>query len=120
MRIGADERVGEELAVAREDALRAATIEGAYLAFEEGRLGSLEPGKLADLAVLSDDPLTCDEARLKDIRAELAQIVYEQPIYPKNLYAKAVPGRHADYKRDVLDRQVRLMQERGIWKKPDR
>jgi hypothetical protein len=31
---------------------------------------------------------------------------YEQPIYPKNLYAKAVPGRHADYKREVLDRQV--------------
>jgi predicted amidohydrolase len=54
----------------------------------------------------------------KDIRAELAQIIYEQPIYPKNLYADAVPGRHADYKRDVLDRQVRLMQERGIWRKP--
>jgi hypothetical protein len=54
----------------------------------------------------------------KDIRAELAQIVYEKPIYPKNLHADAVPGRHADYKREVLDRQVRLMQERGIWKKP--
>jgi predicted amidohydrolase len=54
----------------------------------------------------------------KDIRTELAQIVYEKPIYPKNLYASAIPGKHADYKRDVLDRQVRLMQERGIWKKP--
>lgn len=54
----------------------------------------------------------------KDIRTELAQIVYEKPIYPKNLYANAIPGKHADYKRDVLDRQVRLMQERGIWKKP--
>jgi predicted amidohydrolase len=55
---------------------------------------------------------------VKDIRVELAQIVYERPIYPKNLYAKAIPGKHADYKRDVLDRQIRLMQERGIWKKP--
>jgi predicted amidohydrolase len=54
----------------------------------------------------------------KDIRTELAQIVYEKPIYPKNLYADAIPGKHADYKRDVLDRQVRLMQDRGIWKKP--
>jgi beta-ureidopropionase len=54
----------------------------------------------------------------KDIRAELAQIVYEKPIYPKNLYVDAIPGRHADYKRDVLDRQVHMMQERGIWKKP--
>jgi predicted amidohydrolase len=55
---------------------------------------------------------------VKDIRTELGQIIYEQPIYPKNLYADAIPGRHAEYKRDVLDRQVRLMQERGIWKKP--
>ena len=54
----------------------------------------------------------------KDIRCELAQIVYEQPIYPKNLYADKVPGHHAEYKRDVLDRQIRLMQERGIWKAP--
>jgi beta-ureidopropionase len=54
----------------------------------------------------------------KDIRAELAQIIYEQPIYPKNLYADKGPGRHAEYKRDVIDRQVRLMQERGIWKAP--
>ena len=54
----------------------------------------------------------------KDIRAELAQIIYEQPIYPKNLYAGKIPGRHADYKREVIDRQIRLMQERGIWKPP--
>ena len=55
---------------------------------------------------------------LKDVRAELAQIIYEQPIYPKNLYAEKLPGRHAEYKREVIDRQVRLMQERGIWKPP--
>lgn len=45
----------------------------------------------------------------KDIRAELAQIVYEKPTYPKNLYADAIPGKHADYKRDVIDRQIRTM-----------
>ena len=54
----------------------------------------------------------------KDIRAELAQIIYEQPIYPKNLYLDKIQGRHAEYKREVIDRQVRLMRERGIWKPP--
>lgn len=54
----------------------------------------------------------------KDIRTELAQIIYEKPIYPKNLYADAIPGKHADYKREVIDRQIKLMQDRGIWKKP--
>jgi beta-ureidopropionase len=55
---------------------------------------------------------------MKDVRAELAQIIYEQPIYPKNRYIDNVPGKHADYKRDVIDKQVALMQKRGIWKKP--
>ena len=34
---------------------------GAYFSFEEGRRGSLETGKLADLAVLSDDYMTVPE-----------------------------------------------------------
>jgi predicted amidohydrolase len=55
---------------------------------------------------------------VKDIRAEMAQIIYEQAIYPKNLYAERIPGRRADYKREVIDRQVRLMQERGGWPPP--
>ncbi len=67
--------------LSREEALRAATIEGAWLTFEEGEKGSLEPGKLADLVVLSDNPLTCDEARIKDITAEMTivggRIVHE-------------------------------------------
>lgn len=67
--------------LSREDALRAATIAGAWLTFEEGEKGSLEPGKLADLVVLSDNPLTCDEARIKNITAEMTivggRIVHE-------------------------------------------
>ena len=35
---------------------------GAYLTFDEDQKGSLEPGKLADLAVLSADPLTVEES----------------------------------------------------------
>ena len=57
---------------------------------------------------------------MKDIRAELAQIIYEKPIYPKNRYLKKVPPKHADYKRDVIDKQVALMQKRGIWVKPSK
>jgi hypothetical protein len=68
--------------LSRADALRAATLEGAYLTFEEDQKGSLEPGKLADLAVLSDDPLTCAEVRIRDITADITivggRIVHER------------------------------------------
>jgi hypothetical protein len=36
--------------------------------------GSLEPGKLADLAVLSDDLLSVPEERIKDIRSLLTLV----------------------------------------------
>jgi predicted amidohydrolase YtcJ len=45
----------------REEALRAYTWNGAYAGFEEGLKGSLTPGKLADITVLSRDILTCPE-----------------------------------------------------------
>ena len=53
----------------REEALRAATTGGAWLTFEEDEKGTLEPGKLADLVVLSEDPLAVDESRLAGIVA---------------------------------------------------
>jgi predicted amidohydrolase YtcJ len=49
------------------EALKAITIWGARQHFEETTKGSLEPGKLADMVILSDDPLTIDPMKIKQI-----------------------------------------------------
>lgn len=55
---------------------------------------------------------------MKDLRTELYQILYENPIYPKNLYLDREPMKHAEYREKVIDRQVRLMHDRGVWVPP--
>ncbi|MWD29389.1 amidohydrolase family protein [Aquicoccus sp. SCR17] len=49
---------GSEEAITREEALRLYTSAAARYAFREAEVGTIEPGKRADLAVLSDDILT--------------------------------------------------------------
>lgn len=56
---------------------------------------------------------------LKDLRTELYQLLYEQPIYPKNLYLHRPPMNHTEYREQVIQRQIALMHERGIWAAPD-
>lgn len=48
-------------------ALKAMTLWPAYQHFEEKTKGSLEPGKLADLVILDNNPLTVDPKTIKDI-----------------------------------------------------
>jgi predicted amidohydrolase YtcJ len=54
--------------VTRQEALRMATYNAAYAAFWEHRIGSIEPGKLADLAILSDDIMTMPENRIPEAK----------------------------------------------------
>ncbi len=64
----------------REEALKSWTLAGAYAAFEEGKKGSLEPGKLADLVMLSADIMTIPPAEILKTRVKMTilggQIVY--------------------------------------------
>lgn len=60
-----------EQAISREQALKMYTINNAQASFEENIKGSIEIGKLADLVVLTDDLLTCDEDAIRDIKCLL-------------------------------------------------
>src|SRR5688500_12290896 len=66
--------LGPDQRVTRQQALRMATINNAWLNMEERTKGSIEPNKLADLVILNEDPLTCPEPRLRDAKV-LATIV---------------------------------------------
>jgi len=60
--IGADQRITPL------EALKAITINAAYQYFEENSKGSIEPGKLADLVILDQNPLTVDPMTIRDIK----------------------------------------------------
>jgi hypothetical protein len=56
---------------------------------------------------------------MKDLRTELFQLVYEEAIYPKNLYLDRQPFTHAEFRTQVIDKQIALMHARDIWRKPN-
>ena len=72
---------GANQAITRQEALRLYTIGSAAYSFKEDVKGSIEPGKLADLVVISNDILTCPEESIKDIKPVTTivggKIVYE-------------------------------------------
>jgi hypothetical protein len=63
--------LGTDQRISREQAIRLATINNAWLTMEEQDKGSIEPGKLADFVVLNEDPLTCPEPRLRDAQVTM-------------------------------------------------
>lgn len=62
-------RLGESH-LTREEALRLSTKAGHWLTWREDESGSISLGQTADLAVLSDNPLTTDEFEIRNIKAE--------------------------------------------------
>lgn len=73
---GKDQRIGIM------DAIRMYTYNGAYASLEEKIKGSIEPGKLADLVILSENILDTPVEELKSLKADMTvingQIVYER------------------------------------------
>ncbi|HWP39270.1 MAG TPA: amidohydrolase [Gemmatimonadales bacterium] len=71
-----------EQRISVEEALVAYTVNGAYASYLEHVLGTLEPGKYADLVVLSEDILTIDPARIAEVKVDLTmvegEVVYER------------------------------------------
>ncbi len=65
-----------------EEAIRGYTRNGAYITFEEDIKGTLEPGMLADMIVLSDDLLTIDFEQILDVLIETTivggRVVFER------------------------------------------
>ncbi len=72
-----------EQRLTRKEALRTYTLHGAYAAFQEELLGSLKPGKLADITVLSKDIMTVPEQEIPTT-AVLMTIVGGRVLYEKN------------------------------------
>lgn len=66
--------LGPDQRVTRQEALRMATINNAWLNMEERLKGSIEPGKFADLVILNEDPLTCPEPRLRDAKVLMTMV----------------------------------------------
>jgi len=64
------EVLNSEEALSVLQALRVYTYNGAYTAFEEDEKGSLEEGKLADMAVLSDDILSVASTKIREIKID--------------------------------------------------
>ena len=66
-----------------ETALKAYTVNNAWVGMMEDRLGQVKEGFLADLAVLDRNPFEVDPMELKDIQVVLTvvggKVVFERP-----------------------------------------
>jgi predicted amidohydrolase YtcJ len=72
---------GETQRITLPEAVRSATLDGAYASFEEHDKGTIEPGKLADLVVLKEDPFAVPAEHWLDVKVERTMLggrwVYE-------------------------------------------
>lgn len=101
---GPDQRVGVEAA------LRGVTIEAAYSLKLEDEIGSIEPGKRANLTILEDNPLTVDPMQIKDV--EVWGTVMEGQKYPAgeaSQKASLAPAPDHDFSRAALHHAVKAV-----------
>ncbi len=66
--------LGQEQGISNFEAIYAYTMGGAILSGDEQKIGSITPGKLADLVILSGDPLTTSPEKMLDIQVEQTYI----------------------------------------------
>ena len=86
---------GPEERISAKDALKAVTINAAYVLQKEKEIGSIAVGKIADFTILEQDPLMVDPKQLKDI--PVWRNVFEGKIYPNKF--KSNSGMYSD--RDI-------------------
>jgi predicted amidohydrolase YtcJ len=89
--VGGTQVLRQTQTIGREDALIAHTRRNAYFLFQEDNLGSIQPGKLADLVVLDRDYLTVPVDQIKDIKSVMTmvggRIVYDAATAASNVVA---------------------------------
>lgn len=74
--------LGPEERISAYDALKAVTVDAAYQLHMDREIGSIEIGKRADFAVLSDSPLEVDPMAIRDIAVRgtmVGGVVHEAP-----------------------------------------
>lgn len=79
---GLDGPLHAEESLTRAQALQMYTLDNARLLFQEDQIGSLEPGKLADLIVIDRDLLTCPLEEISETQVLYTYLGGEQ-VYPR-------------------------------------
>lgn len=74
---------GLDEAITIEEAIRGYTANGAWITFEEDIKGTLEPGMLADMVVLSENLLTINPEDIMDVEIDMT-IVGGNVLYERN------------------------------------
>lgn len=74
--------IDKDESVSVRESIKIHSVNGAYASFEEDVKGTLEEGKLADLAILSENPLTVEPEQLKNIEVEMT-IIGGEIVYTK-------------------------------------
>lgn len=89
--LGGLQMYDESNLLSREEALRAWTNGSAWFSSEQDSKGTLAPGALADLAVLSDDYMRCSDERIKDI-VSIMTVVGGRIVHAENEFEPLGPA----------------------------